>query len=95
MFNNSEANKCVGSKPAVAIEEGMKGMDGGEGWKSSGGEKVVVVEGGGRVEEKKKEKLKSEEWVLFGQTAKPQSAEQKVATYGLSRLSDGDGKGDS
>jgi len=40
-------------------------MDGGEGWKSSGGEKVVVVEGmvveegSGRVEEKRKEKLKS------------------------------------
>ena len=37
-------------------------MDGGEGWKSSGGEKVVVVEemvveeGSGRVEEKRKEK---------------------------------------
>ena len=66
MFNISEANSCVGSKPAVAVEEGRRGMDGwmdgGEGWKSSGGEKVVVVEGmvveegSGRVEEKRKEK---------------------------------------
>ena len=28
MFNISEANNCVGSKPAVAVEEGRWGMDG-------------------------------------------------------------------
>ena len=71
-------------------------MDGGEGWKSSGGEKVVVVEGmvveegSGRVEEKRKEKLKSGSFLARPQ--KTASAERKVATHGLSRLTDGYGK---
>ena len=101
MFNTSEANKCVEASLQLRSRKGGWGWI--DGWRgmveSNGGEKVVVVEGmvveeeSGRVEEKRKEKLKKLKSGSF--LARPQktaSAERKVATHGLSRLTDGYGK---